>query len=295
MPVYDQHYHPWAGKPRPRWHRWLVITRYHLSLLFTGKGRNILILILVSAGFIHFCFLAYVYVMANRQILEQYAIPVERLPGINARFFLTEIIAQTLTVAILTLIMGAGLIADDRRDNAIPLYLSKPLTVTEYLLGKLGVLALPILGITAVPTLLVFVLHWLGGGGKEFILTYWRLPFAIVALSVLIALFCGALMLMASSLVKKGAIAGVVVVGLFIGHNVLAGVLNGIFDSRKFMIISLQFDFYRLGLWLFGLEHVQEAQEFPFSGLAAAGVILAATALCWAILWRQVRPVEVVK
>ncbi len=295
MPVYDQQYHPWAGKPQPRWRRWSVITRYHLTLLFTGKGRNHLVTLLVIAGFIHFCFLAYVYIMANRQILQQYAIPVERLPSINAQFFLTEIMAQSLTVALLALIMGAGLIADDRRDNALPLYLSKPLTVAEYLLGKLGVLALPILGVTAVPTLLVFGLHCLGEGGKDFILTYWRLPFAIVALSVLIALFCGTLMLMASSLVKKGAIAGGMVVGLFIGHNVLAGVLSGILESRKYMILSLQFDFHRLGLWLFGLEHLAEARHYPFSGSAAGAVIVAATALCWAILWRQVRPVEVVK
>ena len=45
---------------------------------------------------------------------------------------------QEIFVFFVTVYVGAGLIANDRRANALQIYLSKPLTRAEYIFGKLG-------------------------------------------------------------------------------------------------------------------------------------------------------------
>ena len=51
----------------------------------------------------------------------------------------------------ITVYVGSGLIANDRRANALQIYLSKPLTRTEYVLGKLAVLMTFLLLVTWIP------------------------------------------------------------------------------------------------------------------------------------------------
>ena len=48
---------------------------------------------------------------------------------------------QGIFVFFVTIYVGAGLIANDRRANALQIYLSKPLTRVEYIAGKLLTLA----------------------------------------------------------------------------------------------------------------------------------------------------------
>src|SRR5438093_2406589 len=48
---------------------------------------------------------------------------------------------QQVWVFFLTVYAGAGLIAQDRRANALQIYLSKPLTRGEYVFGKFAILA----------------------------------------------------------------------------------------------------------------------------------------------------------
>ena len=47
---------------------------------------------------------------------------------------------QQTFVFFVTVYVGAGLIANDRRANALQIYLSKPLTRAEYVFGKLAIL-----------------------------------------------------------------------------------------------------------------------------------------------------------
>ena len=57
--------------------------------------------------------------------------------GETFREFLDQ---QGIFVFFVTIYVGAGLIANDRRANALQLYLSKPLTRAEYIAGKLAIL-----------------------------------------------------------------------------------------------------------------------------------------------------------
>ena len=64
---------------------------------------------------------------------------------------------QDFFVFIVTIYVGAGLIANDRRANALQIYLSKPLMRTEYIAGKAAVLFAFLLLVTWVPAILLLL------------------------------------------------------------------------------------------------------------------------------------------
>jgi ABC-type transport system involved in multi-copper enzyme maturation permease subunit len=296
MPIYDQHYRLWTGKTTPRWLRWTVITRYHLRLLFAGKTRYPVHLLLSISLVINVVFLAIIYIWANPLLFVFLRIPQEHFLKIDAVFFFYPFMPLGFVIGLLTLVVGSNLIADDRRDNALPLYLSKPLAPTEYLFGKLAVPAVFILGMTALPINLLFLIEVLIHGGWAFLKANWWLPLSITAYSALIAALCSVVILMASSLVKKGALAGVLVIGMFVGHNILAGIVEEMSGhNRFFQVLSLQFDLLRVGYWLFGTSDSPPVRHFRFSGPEAALVILGVIVVCYAILRSRIRAVEVVK
>ena len=72
-------------------------------------------------------------------------------------------------VFFITIYVGAGLIANDRRANALQIYLSKPLTRVEYVAGKLATLAVFLLGVTWVPAMLLLLVQVLFAGSFAFI------------------------------------------------------------------------------------------------------------------------------
>ena len=66
---------------------------------------------------------------------------------------------QEVFVFFITVYAGAGLIANDRRANALQIYLSKPLTRVEYIFGKLAILMTFLLLVTWVPAMLLLVVQ----------------------------------------------------------------------------------------------------------------------------------------
>ena len=76
---------------------------------------------------------------------------------------------QSIFVFLITVYVGAGLIANDRRANALQLYLSKPVTRAEYILGKMTVLATFLLGITWLPAILLLIFQIAFSGSFSFL------------------------------------------------------------------------------------------------------------------------------
>ena len=134
MPVYDRgytHWQPSEGKSLPAW---LIITGR--GVIEPLKRRWLLLLILmawvpaiVKGGIIYFKLKA-----GNLTDL---------LGGgwssIGPDGFLSFLEGQRFFVFALLAIVGAGLIAADRRDNGLSLYFSRPLSLIDYLGGKAGI------------------------------------------------------------------------------------------------------------------------------------------------------------
>ena len=77
--------------------------------------------------------------------------------------------AQDFFVFVMTVYIGAGLIANDRRANALQIYLSKPLLRSEYIAGKAAVLFFFLMLITWVPGILLLIVQVMFAGNFDFL------------------------------------------------------------------------------------------------------------------------------
>ena len=186
---------------------------------------------------------------------------------------------------------GAGLIASDLRTGAILVYLSRPLTRRDYVMGKLGVLLALNLSVTLAPGLLLYLIA-LALAPEMF--AKWGLAWiapAIVLHSLVLSLVMSLLTLAVSSLSRSARVAGIGFFGLVFGLEVLRGVLRSLYDRPEATLISVQADLQSLGNALFGIT--DRALSLPWAYPAA---VLAAVALgCLAVLRARVRAVEVVQ
>src|SRR5215210_9462524 len=78
---------------------------------------------------------------------------------------------QELFVFFITVYAGSGLIADDIRSNALQLYLSRPVTRTQYAAGKFAILATALALVTWVPAMLLLLVQVLFAGSVAFVRT----------------------------------------------------------------------------------------------------------------------------
>src|SRR5207253_7002369 len=121
MPIHDQGYRRYAGGKTPHGQAWMVIAKAGIRTMLRKRA---------FLGLLLFAWLPFViraiqiYASANFSQLSMLAPSPELFHD-----FLEQ---QGFFVFIITVYVGAGLVANDRRANALQIYLSKPLTRTEY-------------------------------------------------------------------------------------------------------------------------------------------------------------------
>src|SRR5215203_5171252 len=153
MAVYEHLYGSYEGESHTPLSRFLVIPRYALRETFKSK--------LFTTTFI-LCFIypliatIIVYLHHNVNALGLLQINVRELLPIDASFFRTFIEIQGGFAFILTVLVAPPLISRDLSNNALPLYLCRPLSRAEYVLGKMTVIGVLLSSVTWVPGLLIF-------------------------------------------------------------------------------------------------------------------------------------------
>src|SRR5688572_33196804 len=125
-PIHDQGYRRYGGRREPDGRRWWVIARAGIQERIRER-RFIGLLLFAWAPFIVRA--VQMYVAANFSQATFLAPSAETF-----REYLDQ---QSIFVFFVTIYVGSGLIANDRRANALQIYLSKPLTHVEYIAGKL--------------------------------------------------------------------------------------------------------------------------------------------------------------
>ncbi len=156
MAVFERSYRPYAGGLTPEKRRFLILPRYAYSDVF--KSRLFAIFFALCFG-VPFAGLLIVYLHHNLSALKLFGITAEKLNEIlpiDAQFFWRGMTLQSSLCFIITLFVGPALVAPDLRNNGLPLYLARPFSRSEYVLGKLCVLAILMSSITWVPGLLLW-------------------------------------------------------------------------------------------------------------------------------------------
>src|SRR5260370_39379088 len=79
--------------------------------------------------------------------------------SVETQYFVVIMMVQTQAAFLLNCWVGPVLIAGDLSNGALPLFLSRPFSRADYVLGKFTVLGLLLSGVTWVPGLLLFSLQ----------------------------------------------------------------------------------------------------------------------------------------
>jgi ABC-2 type transport system permease protein len=281
MPIYEQTYRRYEAREPLRKARFWPITREALRLVLARRW--FLALLLVSWG-------PFLFRVGQIYFVTKFPDAGRVLP-VDGRLF-GEYLSQQLVMALfVTIFAGAGLVANDLRTGAILVYLSRPLTRRDYVVGKLLGVLLLVLGVTLVPALLLYLIALALAPGQFF---KWDLAWiapAIVLYSSAIALSLSLAVLAVSSLSKSARVAGLGFFGLLMGLEVVHNVLRQAFDRPEAAVLSIMTDLQSIGRALFGIEGRRFLLPWPWATLALVAMALG----CLAILRSRVRAVEIVR
>jgi len=146
---------------------------------------------------------------------------------------------QALAIFFVTIFAGSGLVAADRRANALQIYLSKPLLRMEYIGGKLAIIGTFLLFITLVPALLLLMMQVMFAGNLDFVRANLHIIPAMI-LACLIRVVVAAFLIMAlSSLSKSTRFVGILFTGLVFFTDTFYVVLAFVTGSTRVAWVSI--------------------------------------------------------
>jgi ABC-2 type transport system permease protein len=278
-PIHDQSYRRYQGSRQPPGRAWSVILRHGLR---TVAARRAFVALLIVAWIPAIVRTVQIYVVtAYPQIGQAVAV--------TASTFQEFIENQDIFVFFITIFVGAGLIANDRRANALQIYLSKPLTRTEYIAGKLGILATFLLFVTVVPALLLIFLQILFSGSLEFIRGNLYVIPAVVLASLVRVFVAGFAMLALSSLSRSTRYVAILYAGVIFFTEAVYGVLYLITQSSVVAWVSIGGNIENLTDVMF-----RQTPRYETPVALSALVLVAVVVVSLSVLERRVRGVEIV-
>ncbi len=279
MPIHDQGYRRYLGSKAAVGKAWQVITRAGVRTVL-AKRSFIALMLLAWAPFVVRA--VQVYIAANFQQASFLAPRAETF-----REFLDQ---QGVFVFFVTIYIGAGLIANDRRANALQVYLSKPLTRAEYVAGKFAILFLFLASVTWLPAILLLLVQTMFAGNFAFVQENIFLLPAITLFSLLQVLVSAMTMLALSSMSKSSRFVGIMYAGLIFFTAAFFQALRGITGRSSWAWLSPTDTLEQIGAYIFRID-----PPYQLSPVIAIVTIVALIAGSAWILERNVRGVEVVK
>ena len=292
MAVYRHRYVGYEGERTARWQRFLVLPRYAYRRVFESRFFTIFYVIcfLVPLGG-----LVLIYLRNNLNALAMLQLPAESILAIDSDFFLRMLEIQGSFAFLLTVFVGPGLVSPDLTNNGLPLYLSRPFSRIDYVLGKMLVLLILQSSVTWVPLLLLYLLQS-GLAGQEWMLENGRIVLAILIGSMAWNVFLSLLALAFSAWVRWKAVAGALLFGVFLVGAGLGGVVNAVFNTGWGRLFQLQYLMQVTWWWLFhGSWRGFAAGEAGVPIWSAWLMLSLVSAAALILLSRKIRAYEVVR
>lgn len=290
MAVYKRSYRGYSGAYTPEWSRFLILTRYASQGLYRSKA---------ITGFLIACWLPFVvtalliYLNHNSSILSMLKASGGQLFSIDAKFFKNFLQIQLSAAFIVTAFVGPGLISPDLGNNALVLYFCRPFSRTEYVLGKLMVIAKLLSLLTWIPGLILFAIQS-SLAGWTWMFTNLYIAAAIFLGSVILILVLSLLALALSAWVKWKPVAGALVLGvLFLGAG-FGAAINGVMRTQLGHLLSIPVLLETVLSSLFRLDTTNRVFSELSPALAWCGLLGIAGA-CLYLLSRKLRAYEVVR
>ncbi len=234
MPILDVGYRTWEGRRTPAFARWFVVAGTGISLVWRGTWlRRLLIFICLPS----------LVALAAVAIFEQsisdpsmrpmasgfFMSPNARITAARAGVDISNVLQnpeemrhfawsyillalfrypQAIGMILVIGLVSPRLISYDLRSRGYLLYLSRPLTASEYVLGKACVLFFLLALVTTIPALIVYVTGLLFSPNPWAIAETWDLPIRILSATVVLVIPTSAVALAFSSLTQESRYAG---------------------------------------------------------------------------------------
>jgi ABC-2 type transport system permease protein len=306
MAVYEQTYKRYTGAMTPEWSRFLIIPRHAYRGVFNSK---------LFTAFYVICFIpilveaVLIYLHHNVTALAIMSVNAKELIPIDGFFFQTFVNIQGGFAFFVALLVGPPLVSRDLRNNALPLYLCRPFSRTEYVVGKMSVLLILLSAITWIPQLLLFLFQSYLEGFAWFKSNLWMASAIFIAGGVWILLLA-LLSQTVSALLKWRIIASGALLGIFFIPSVFGAFINEVFQTRWGNIISIGALMNNVTAGLFGTFDVlfDKVTIRDFDGTVLREILLLEPplwlswtmlfilcAICLALLSWKVKAYEVVR
>lgn len=287
MPIHTQDYRHWDGTLQPKnYRRWWIIAKAELKLL---AQRKIIRLIVAVPPVIYILVHAILIYMFN--YLDGMSFPFDEIDeGFFQKFlFRTHPFPSVFLLALVVVFGGSGLISNDLKYNALSLYLSKPISWVDYLIGKFIAIGVLLTSMTLIPGLLLFLEHALLSDISFFIENFW-LIFSIIIYSLVVTTVTSLLMLTFSSLTKNLRFATIGFCAVWFGLPVIQLILKQVLRTSTVAIVSVWANLELFGEVLFGLN---PSYDIPLT--LTLLVLTALTVSCILVLRHRIRAIEIVK
>ncbi len=281
MPIHDQGYRRYGGSKARTGTGWMVIARAGIRTMI-GK-RAFLGLLLVS----WFPFL--VRAVQFYAAVNLTTVPQASILAPSADTFRQFLEQQQTFVFFVTVYVGAGLIANDRRANALQIYLSKPLTRAEYVLGKLAILMTFLVLVTWLPAIVLLIVQIAFAGNFTFFKNNVFLFPAITLFAFLQVVLASATMLALSSLSNSSRYVAILYAAVIFFTQAVYGVLYAVTRSTAFSWLSFSANLKQIGAVIF-----RQPPEYDTPWPVSLLMITLLIVISGVILERRVRGVEVV-
>lgn len=278
MPIHDQSYRRYGGRREALGRAWTVIAWAGIRSMI-GKRKFLALLVFAWIPFIVRA--VQIYIAAN--------FPQASMLAPTAETFREFIDQQGVFVFFVTIYVGAGLIANDRRANALQIYLSKPLMRVEYIAGKLSILAAFLLLVTWVPGLLLLLLQVAFAGSFTFLRANLFLFPAMTLAALLQVLLASFTMLALSSLSNSSRYVAILYAGAVFFTEAMFGALTVITGSSAVSWVSFTANVAQVVDVVF-----RQTPRYETPWTVSLLVIVGLIVLSMSVLERRVRGVEVV-
>jgi len=286
MAVYKRSYSSYEGALTPRWSRFLILTRYSYQGL--RQSRILTWMFLLSLIF-PVLVIATLYLNHNVRLLSLLQFHGDHLLTVNGKFFMGLMSTQSFCAFLMTAFIGPGLVSPDLTNNALPLYFCRPLSRTEYVLGRACVLLFLLSFVTWVPGILVFGVETSLSG------TTWAWDNLNYATGVIVGswLWISVLTLLALALsawVRWKIVAGGLLLGVMFATTAFAAAVEGILRTNA--------GFYLDPAALVAVIYARFFDTRVHTDIEVPGACLALVLICAFCVWllsRKIRAFQVVR
>jgi len=315
--IYKQGYEPWKGERTPpepleRFFRHPSLLIGRMSLQNTTFLPKSCLLRLVAIIFIGFPLMGYFFIVIVSSIVRfqienlkqsdmfgdfaKAMVDIASQADLNAteaEIQMNLILLPSLIFTVFAMVFyGSQLISREKQANALQVYFSKALTRNDYVLGKFVAVGTITAIFTLLPSAIIILLGLtLSTDFFAFVAEAWYIPIMTGVYWLLLSLVMGGISLAASSLFNRFYLAAVGFIGFSIFCGAASALLSILFGSPA-MLEGMN--------WTDGLYDIGKAiytgKDFGsslfFWQVVDIGVI---TAGAFFLLYRNIRPVEVIK